>query len=202
MELHWKLTILYEKIAKPRQRSHSMGVAAKIMQILILRGFKEIPWNGKRRNLVKFLFSGTMLPEYSPFSVINHQNRLTLPVEQLGTSSRTPTSAESATSQPLALPSPSEPSRTSATASFYRHHHSQFLKHVIPRKTTRRRALEKLQQWRTPEGSERFWRQVLFCVRCHRLSLQGLMQVAEKDSREKSAVKVFAKTVNLLFDPV
>ena len=46
-----------------------------------------------------------------------------------------------------------------------------------------KRALEKLREWRTPKGSERFWRQVLFFVRCHRINLQGLMEVAEKDSQ-------------------
>ena len=54
---------------------------------------------------------------------------------------------------------------------------------MIPRKTSRKRVLEKLQEWRTPNGSERFWRQVLFYVRCHTISLQGLMEVAEKDSQ-------------------
>ena len=53
---------LVGKIAIPRQRSHSIAIAAGIMQILILRGFKEIPWNEKRRNLVNFLFSERMLP--------------------------------------------------------------------------------------------------------------------------------------------
>ena len=70
---------LVRKIAKPRQRIHSIAVAEGIMQMLNLRGFKETPWNEKRRNLVKFLFSEIMLPEYSPFSVINHQNRSTPP---------------------------------------------------------------------------------------------------------------------------
>ena len=64
---------LVRKIAIPRQRTHSIAVAAGIMQMLILQGSKEIPWNEKRRNLVMFLFSETMLPEYSPFSVINYQ---------------------------------------------------------------------------------------------------------------------------------
>ena len=122
-------------------------------------------------------------PKYSLFSVINHQNRSTPPLKQLGNSSRTKASTESAISQPLALPSPSEPSRNSATASLYRHHQIHFLKHVTPRKTNQKRALEKIQEWRTPKGSERFWRQVLFYVRCHRISLQGLMEVAEKDSQ-------------------
>ena len=174
---------LVRKIAIPRQPSHSIAVAAGIMQKLILRGFKQIPWNEKQRNLVKFLFSETMLPEYSPFSVINYQNRSTPPLEQLGKSSRAPTLTESATSQPLDLPSRSESSRSLATASLYRQHHIQFLRHVIPRKTTRKSELEKLQEWRTPKGSEIFWRQVLFCVRCHRISIQGLMEVAEKDSQ-------------------
>ena len=38
---------LVRKIAIPRQRSHSIAVAAGIMQMLILRGFKEIPWKKK-----------------------------------------------------------------------------------------------------------------------------------------------------------
>ena len=50
---------LVRKVAIPRQRSHSIAVAAGIMQMFILPGFKEIPWNEKRRNLVKFLFSET-----------------------------------------------------------------------------------------------------------------------------------------------
>ena len=33
---------------------------------------------------------------------------------------------------------------------------------MIPRKTTWKRVLEKLQEWRTLKGFERFWRQVLF----------------------------------------
>ena len=151
-----------QKIAIPRQRSHSIAVAAGVSQMLILRGFKEIPWNEKRRNFVKFLFSEIMLSEYLPFSVMDHQKRSTPPLEQLGKSSRSPTSTESAFSRPLALSSPSEPSRSSATASLYMHHHIQFSKHVIPRKTTRKRALEKLQERRTLKVFERFWRQVLF----------------------------------------
>ena len=145
------------------------------------------------------LFSETMLPEYSLFSVINRQKRLTPPLEQLGNSSRTPTSTESAISQPLALPSPSEPSRISATASLFRQRHIQFLKHVIPRKTTRKRALEKIQEWRTPKGSERFWCQILFYGRCHRISLQGLIEEARKDSQRKNSVKGVAKSVDVLF---
>ena len=54
---------LVRKIAIPRQRSHSIAVAAGVMQMLILRGFKEVPWNEKWRNLVKFLFSETTQPE-------------------------------------------------------------------------------------------------------------------------------------------
>ena len=54
---------LVRKIAIPRQRSHLISVAAGIMQMLILGGFKEIPWNEKRRNLVNFLSSETMLPK-------------------------------------------------------------------------------------------------------------------------------------------
>ena len=55
---------LVRKIAILRQRSHSVAVAAAIMQMLFLRSFKEIPRNEKRRNLVKFLFSETMPPKY------------------------------------------------------------------------------------------------------------------------------------------
>ena len=114
--------------------------------MFFLRGSKEIPWKEKRRSMVKFLFSETVLPQYSPFIVINHQKRSTPPLGQLGNSSAvgalsgTPTSTASAISQPLAFPAPSEPSISSATASLNRHHHIQFLKHVIPCKTTRKRA--------------------------------------------------------------
>ena len=92
---------LVRKIAIPRQQSHSIAVAAGIIQMLIQRGSEE-----KRRNLVKILFSETTLPEYSPFIVTNHRNRSTPPLEQLGTSSRILKSTESATSQPLAFHHP------------------------------------------------------------------------------------------------
>ena len=82
-----------------------------------------------------------MLPKYAPFTVINHQQpsaRPSRPSELLGTLSiteslGTPTLSEtletyapsessrsSATLQTLALPEPSEPSGTTATASLYR----------------------------------------------------------------------------------
>ena len=70
---------------------------------------------------------------------------------------------------------------------------------MIPRKTTRKRALKKLQQWRTPKGSKRFWRQVLFYVRCHRVSLQGLMEVAEKDSQRTKRGKGGRKKCRFTF---
>ena len=124
---------------------------------------------------------------------------MTPPLEQLGISSITPTSTESAISQPLALPSPSEPSRSSATASLNRHHQIKFSKHAIPRKITRKRALEKLQEWRAPKGSERFWRQVLFYVRCHRISLHGLIEVAGKDSQRIKRGKGGCKKCRLTF---
>ena len=38
-----KVDDLKLKLAIPRQRSHSIAVAAGIMQMLILRGFKERP---------------------------------------------------------------------------------------------------------------------------------------------------------------
>ena len=104
---------LVRKIAIPRRRSHSIAESEGIMQMLIQRGFKEIPWIKKQRNLVEFLFSERMLPEYPRFSVINHQNRSTPSLEQLENSSRTPKLTESAISQPLALPSVSESSRKS-----------------------------------------------------------------------------------------
>ena len=132
--------------------------------------------------MVKFLFSDTMLPDYSLFSVINHQNRSPLPLEQLETSSKTPISTESATSQPLPLPSPPEPSRSSATASLYRQHHIQLSKHVISCKSTGKRGLNKLHEWRTSKELDTCSRQVLFYVRCHRVSLQGQMEVAKKGS--------------------
>ena len=72
---------LVQKFAIPQQRSHLIAAAAGVEQMLSLRRFKEKPWNKKRRSLVKFLFSETMLPEYYFFSVINQQNRSTPPSE-------------------------------------------------------------------------------------------------------------------------
>ena len=50
-----------------------------------------------------------------------------------------------------------------------------------------------LQQWRISKRSRRFSRQDLFYFRCHRISLQGLMEVAEKDTQRINRVNGVAK---------
>ena len=122
--------------------------------MLFLRGFKKKPWNEKNEESDQVSLFETILHEYSPFSVINHQNRSTLPLKQLVTSSRTPIALKSATSQPLALPAPLEPSGNSATgtASF-----STF-EACDSSQDYSKESTGDIQQWRTPKGSERFWR--------------------------------------------
>ena len=70
---------------------------------------------------------------------------------------------------------------------------------MIPGKSTRKTVLATQQQWRTPRGSKRVWRQFLFYVRCHSFGLQRLMEVAERDSQKKKRGKGGRKKVHLLF---
>ena len=75
----------------------------------------------------------------------------------------------------------------------------QFSKHVISRETTRKIALATLQQWRTRKVSERFWRQVRFYVRYHRVSFQRLMEVPERDSQRLKSGKSVRKKCAFTF---
>ena len=53
---------LVRRKAVPRQRSHSIAVAAMVKQMLILRGFKEKPWNEKRVAWSSFSFRQQCYP--------------------------------------------------------------------------------------------------------------------------------------------
>ena len=53
---------LVRKIAISRQRSHSIAVAAGIMQMLILRGFKETSWNKNGGTWSSFSFQKQSYP--------------------------------------------------------------------------------------------------------------------------------------------
>ena len=63
-----EMTTLIRKIHKRNQRVPSLCVAARIMQLIILRGFKDMPWNETRRNLVEEFFSQHLIPDVDPFT--------------------------------------------------------------------------------------------------------------------------------------
>ena len=62
---------LLRKIAMRRQRTRSVCVAARIMQLILLRGFKDIPWNEARRGLVEQFFSADIIPDIDPYKARN-----------------------------------------------------------------------------------------------------------------------------------
>ena len=42
-------------------------VAAKLAKLLVLRGFKDFPWNSARREFVSLFFNNDVIPYYNPY---------------------------------------------------------------------------------------------------------------------------------------
>ena len=63
-----ELATLLRKIHIRNQSKPSITVAARIMQLIILRGFKDMPWNEIRRSLVEEFFSPDIIPDVDPFT--------------------------------------------------------------------------------------------------------------------------------------
>ena len=59
---------LVRKIAVRRQSKPSVCVAARTMQLILLRGMKKMPWNQARRELVEHFFPCDVLPYIDPFT--------------------------------------------------------------------------------------------------------------------------------------
>ena len=58
---------LIQKLPMRGQAQGSIVVASKIMRLLILRGYKELPWNEKRREFVAKYFDARFFPEDGTF---------------------------------------------------------------------------------------------------------------------------------------
>ena len=59
---------LIRKLPIKGQPQGSVFLASKIMKLLILRGYKDLPWNEKRRKLVAKYFNTSFFPDVGTFT--------------------------------------------------------------------------------------------------------------------------------------
>lgn len=139
---------LIRKIAKHKQRSHSVCVAARTMQLIILRGFKEMPWNEIRRSIVKLFFPPNVMPDVDPYKAI------VCPLSD----------AVIAPQPPSAQPRHNQTGAPLLSAVLPRHRES--------------RAKRCVQSWtsNTRGGSLSFWRHVFWFVRKRGICMKGLVE--------------------------
>ena len=55
------------RIAVKGQKTPPVFVAAKLAKLLVLRGFKDFPWNSARREFVSLFFNIDVIPYHNPY---------------------------------------------------------------------------------------------------------------------------------------
>ena len=90
---------IVRRIKRPPQRKQAVCVAARVMQFVILRGFKGFPWNSTRTAFVEMFFSKDFLIETDPFYPMPIQVQVSQSsVPQVQTSAQVQTSSQVQTS--------------------------------------------------------------------------------------------------------
>lgn len=158
---------LIRRISVRNQRKPSVCIAARTMQLILLRGFKNMPWNEARRSLVEYFFPQDVLPYVEP-----HNARKPM--------------TETAAPDPDPRPSAEEaPSNIAASIGETGERTGAIIMQaIVPRVS--RYANTRLQiyvtKWTKPGGAVKFWRQVFWCARHRRISLQGLVDFVRRNA--------------------
>jgi hypothetical protein len=172
---------IIRKFARRKQRSPSVTVAAKIMQHIILRGFKELPWNEMRTNLVICFFGEAFLPITDPFRAIistGIQHTVLQPHEQ-----------SSFVDNTQIVQQDSEVQRETRNVGCI------IPRVIFPSSYIRPDRIKRyIKHWRTPKGAKLFWRQVMWFIRKKGINIKALFDVfldeaTERQNREGSTKK-------------
>jgi hypothetical protein len=161
------------------------------MKLIIVRGFKELPWNQMRRDFVSYFFSADVIPDNDPFatrrpeqpniptaqqpnSLSDQQTNQTTaqnPCRPISVASTLQSQLDQQTNQTTAQ----NPCRPISTLQ------SQLLRGMRPD-----RAKKEVVSWSTPTGAIKFWKRVLWYTRYRRIAgLNTLVTLAKKEAETR-----------------
>ena len=183
------------KIATPGQRSPSVCVAVRTMQMILLRGFSRLPWNNIRRGLVALFFPPGMFPDADPYTAIGRISTTSHHVAGEDVAGEDVTGEDVATSsraidRGVDLPRPAEPLQSRVIAT------------IIPRCRDRTVVRQNIELWETPEGAIDFWRQVFKFAIKNKVSLHGLVKFLQgrAKARRRQARRGSTNIMKILLD--
>ena len=160
------------KISTPGKSgaASAVCVAARTMQMILLRGFSRLPWNNIRRSLVALFFPEDMFPDADPYTAIRRIG-LTATAHVAGEEVEATSSA--VVDRGLDLPPSERPA------------FSRVLQAIIPRCRDRSAQRLNIELWETSEGAMYFWQQVFKFVKENNVSLHGLVMFLQDRAKAR-----------------
>ena len=180
------------KISTPGQsgKSSAVCVAARTMQMILLRGFIRLPWNNIRRSLVALFFPEDMFPDADPYTAIRRIGVTTTTAHVAGEEVEATSSGATGVDRGVDLPPSDRPA------------FSRVLQAVIPRCRDRTAQRLNIELWETSEGAMFFWQQVFKFVRENKVSLDGLVKFLQDraKARRRQARRGSTNIMKVLLD--
>ena len=177
---------LIRKIPVRGQRKPSVCIAARTMQLILLRGLKKMPWNEARRSLVEHFFPQDVLPYVDPYKprepVTTRQPEVDDALEPPPESSSAPRPAVQALDGPATQPRVCGPSGPRT---------GDIILHALSGSGDRNRhprLTHQIAQWKTDDGCPKFWQLVFTFARQQGIKIDGLIQYVKKNARRHHRV--------------
>ena len=160
----------------------SLVMAARIMQLLLLRGLKEMPWNETRRSLVTMFFTSAVIPDAEPGPFRSgYLGNAAGPVPAPAPTAPAPPAPAPPAPAPTA-PAPTTPAPTTRAPTGWQVSQA-ILPAIIPRSRDRTESNfnRNVKRWKTKTGALQFWRQVFLFVKNNELNLEGMVLFLRKN---------------------
>ena len=180
------------------KRSKSVFIPARIMQLILFRGFKKMPWNETRKRLVEHFFPKCMLPYIEPYNAIQPVSAEFPASAESSASVESPVSAEflASTESPvsaefLASSESSAPEQAPMKQAIVKQRGNKrnqravlIARAVVPR-STNTTVGRYITQWQKPGGSVKFWRQVFWFLQLNNIKFDGLLQHVQENAKSQ-----------------
>ena len=154
---------LIRKVSSKNQQKHAIYIPARTMQLILLRGFKKIPWNETRRRLVEHFFPQDVLPYIEP-----HKARRPM------SETAAPDDADSITGE-------GSNAATGGNKIGLQSAGTIIGRIAVPIRTTNMQRY--ITAWQKPEGAVKFWRQVFWFTKHRHISIQGLITFIKQNAQ-------------------
>lgn len=157
-------------------------IVAGTMQLIILRGFKNMPWNAARKNMVEHFFSPDVLPYINPHKArkprVSANVSIASTVEYVPVFLQTPALAHSA-------PSTSAPNVSAHSTPKQRNYTTVIQEAIVPKKLANNpmRIERYVADWTKPGNEVQFWKQVFKFAKHSSISVNGLVEYAKHNAK-------------------